>query len=117
MHCIEAHRFRTGPEPRTLEAQVVFDADKLDALGAVGVARAFAYAGHRGHRLWAPLAEVMASPAPHDASYTPVHEFWHKLRHLPDRLYTATAQAMARECLAFMEAFFRRLDAECLGER
>jgi len=55
-HAVEAHRFRVDPAPRTLEARVVSDADKLDAIGAIGVARAFAYAGAQGTALWvAPL--------------------------------------------------------------
>ena len=49
---IESHRFRSGPTPQTLEAQVLFDADKLDAIGAIGVARAFAFGAHRGQKLW-----------------------------------------------------------------
>ncbi len=117
VHCIEAHRFRTGPSPRTLEAQVLHDADKLDAIGAIGVARAFAYAGYHGNRLWAPLAEVCQHPAPSGEAYTPVHEFWHKLQHLAQRLYTPTARRIAKERHAFMVAFFQRLDQECQGEK
>jgi uncharacterized protein len=54
-HAIAAHRFRTGPDPQTLEAKVLHDADKLDAIGAIGVARAFAFGGHEGQRLWAEV--------------------------------------------------------------
>ncbi len=116
VHCIAAHRFRKGPEPRTLEARILQDADKLDAIGAIGVARAFAHAGHYGEPLCAPLDEVMQS-RPDAPGHTPVHEYWHKLRHLAERLHTPTARAIARERHAFMEAFFQRLDAECRGEK
>src|SRR5574340_1306019 len=57
VHAIEAHRFRNGIEPRTLEAQVLFDADKRDAIGAVGMARMFAYAGGHGKPLWGAVSE------------------------------------------------------------
>ena len=115
VHCIEAHRFRKGPAPETLEARILQDADKLDAIGAIGVARTFAHAGHHGSRLWSPLEEVASSPRPEGTDYTPVHEFWYKLRHLAGQLHTETARTIARERHAFMEAFFRRLDEECQG--
>jgi uncharacterized protein len=122
-HAIEAHRFRSEPVPRTLEARVLSDADKLDAIGAVGIARVFAYAGARGTPLWRmPWQEIAAQsvasdghpPAP-DASYTPVHEFVYKLDRIPDRLFTATARAIAAERQAFMREFFDRLDMEAEG--
>ncbi|NPA90913.1 MAG: HD domain-containing protein [Chloroflexi bacterium] len=115
-HCIEAHRFRAGPDPQTLEARILQDADKLDAIGAVGVARAFAHAGHHGHRLWAPLRQVARDPRPEGEDYTPVHEYWYKLRHLADMLHTETARAIARERHAFMDRFFAQFDMECQGE-
>jgi uncharacterized protein len=124
-HAIEAHRFRADPAPSTLEAQVVSDADKLDAIGAIGVARAFAHAGSRGTALWRTpwrqIANASPSSQPLDAGsgprvlgadYTPVHEFVYKLNRIPERLYTATARAIAAERLEFMRAFFDRLDAE-----
>jgi uncharacterized protein len=127
-HAIEAHRFRADPAPRTLEARVVSDADKLDAIGAIGVARAFAHAGSRGTALWRTpwreIADASMSSPPLDAStgpqalgagYTPVHEFVYKLNRIVERLYTATARAVAVECVEFMRVFFDRLDAEMLG--
>ena len=51
VHCIRTHRFRKSGPPRTLEARVLFDADKLDSIGAVGVGRAFLFAGEVGARL------------------------------------------------------------------
>jgi len=121
-HAIEAHRFRAEPAPRTLEAQVLSDADKLDAIGAIGVARVFAYAGARGTVLWRkPWREIVKEPGDPNSrpkalggDYTPVHEFVYKLDRIPERLYTATARAIAVERQAFMRAFFDRLDEEML---
>jgi len=119
-HAIAAHRFRTNSEPATLEARVLSDADKLDAIGAVGVARAFAYGGAHGQRLWAPVESVDVArwmeegDDPHN--HTPVHEFVVKLSRLKDRLFTPAGRAIAAERHAYMVAFFARLDAEVRGE-
>jgi uncharacterized protein len=86
VHAVAAHRYRTTPEPETLEAQVLFDADKLDAIGAVGIARAFAYGGAHGQRLWAPIEVVDADRWKKEGddpeAHTPVHEFVVKLSKL-----------------------------------
>ncbi len=123
-HAIEAHRFRHDPQPATLEAQVLSDADKLDAIGAIGIARAFAYAGAAGTALWRrPWREIAAeggdarnAPAALGSAYTPVHEFVYKLDRIPERLYTATARVIALERREIMREFFDRLDLEAAGK-
>ncbi len=120
VHAVRAHRFRDrSVMPRTLEAKVLYDADKLDAIGAIGVARAFAYAGLHGERLWAvPPSEVdPTAPAPDGRDYTPVHELVYKLSRIKSTLYTATARQIAEERHAFMLAFFERLQAEVEGRK
>lgn len=114
-HCIRAHRFRDEREmPRTLEAQVLFDADKLDAIGARGVLRALAYALAHGMPAYAPpSAQFLASGKlqagePHSA----YHEFVYKLVRLKQRMYTRTGQALAEERHALMTAFFEQLRDE-----
>jgi uncharacterized protein len=120
-HAIAAHRFRTGPEPTTLEAQVLFDADKLDAIGAVGVARAFAYGGARGQRLWAPIESVDLARWQEEGDdlnvHTPIHEFVVKLSRIKERLFTPTGRAIAEERHAYMVGFYERLDAEVRGSK
>ncbi len=71
-HCIRAHRFRDpSQQPESLEAQVLFDADKLDAIGAIGVARALAYAARQGQPLYArPSAAFIHSGRRDPASRT-----------------------------------------------
>jgi uncharacterized protein len=123
-HAIEAHRFRAEPAPATLEAQVLSDADKLDAIGAIGVARAYAYAGSHDTALWklswreiaGGRGDAVRSPDALGGDYTPVHEFVYKLDRIPDRLYTASARAIAAERQRFMREFFDRLDEEAMGK-
>ncbi len=117
-HCIRAHRFRDDREaPQTLEAQVVFDADKLDAIGATGVARALAYATHAGQPAYAMPSEHFIKTGskepgePHSA----YHEHIFKLSKIKDRLYTPTARLMAEERHRFMSEYFERLGEECSG--
>lgn len=98
LHCIRSHRYRDKKEePQTLEARILFDADKLDAIGAVGVARAVAYAVRAG-------MDVFAPPSPHylktgelaqGESQTVAHEYLYKLRHIRDRMHTKTGRALA----------------------
>lgn len=108
------------PTPmRTPEGRVVQDADRLDALGAVGIARAFAYGGSRGR----PLHDPGAAPQLHDsfAAYragggaTTAH-FHEKLLLLRDRMNTAAARRVAEGRHRFMEAFLARFHAEWEGQ-
>ena len=116
VHAIEAHRFRDqSVSPQTLEAQCLYDADKLDSIGALGVARVFAFAGSHDARLWTTPWRAIAAddgPRPTGPDYTPVHEFVYKLRRLPATLHTPTARRMGEARHRFMVDFFERLDAE-----
>lgn len=114
---IATHRFRGGTPPQTLEAKVLYDADKLDAIGAVGVARAYLYGGICGQRLWGevPVGYGCGDELPEE--HTPVHEFVYKLLKLKDTLYTTTARRIGEERHTYMVEFFQRLDSELHGER
>jgi len=120
VHCIRAHRFRDRSiQPATLEAQCLYDADKLDSIGAIGVARAFSHSGSHNSRLWRQPADA-APPddaQPTGADYTPVHEFVYKLRRILPTLHTATARAIGQQRHDFMCTFYAQLDAEMLGQR
>ena len=117
-HAIAAHRFRGSLAPATLEAQVLFDADKLDAIGAVGIARAYAVGGQRNSRLWADVSpDYTEGDLSNERDHTAVHEFVFKLSRLTDGMHTETGRAIAQERHAYMVAFFQRLDQEVRGER
>ncbi|MCB0002400.1 MAG: HD domain-containing protein [Anaerolineae bacterium] len=117
-HAIEAHRFRKGPQPATIEACCLFDADKLDAIGAVGVARSIAYGAIHGQRIWSQSLESIdaSQPPPGEDNYTPSHEFVYKLTRLADMLKTATARRIAADRHQVMVEFFHRLDLEVAGD-
>ncbi len=119
VHAIEAHRFRDQSiRPLTPEAKCLYDADKLDSMGAIGVARCFAYAGAWNNRLWTqPWTTIAADQEkPTGADYSPVHEYVYKLSHLYDTLCTATGKRIGAERHAMMVAFFDCLDAEVTGQ-
>ncbi len=114
IHCILSHRFRNRHEPQTLEAKVLFDADKLDAIGAVGIARAYLFAGEVG----AVLHNEDADPEftkPYSRDDTGYREYRVKLSRIKDRILTTEGKRMARERHAFMEDFFERFLKECEG--
>lgn len=116
VHCIRAHRFRGTDRPETREARVLFDADKLDAIGAVGVARAYLFAGEVGARLHNPDIDVTAASA-YSENDTGYREYCVKLRKIKDRILTETGRRIARERHQFMELFFKRFIQEFNGER
>jgi len=117
-HCILAHRFRdAGVRPQTREAMVLFDADKLDAIGAVGAARAIAYAARQGQPFYAKptpgfLVSGRVQPGEPHSAY---HEYLFKLIKIKDRLFTDTARALAQERQQRMIDFFAALAVESEG--
>jgi len=114
-HCIAAHRFRSDYHPQTLEARVLFDADKLDSIGAVGIGRAFLFAGEVGAKLHNPGVDIEQTKA-YTEEDTAYREYQVKLRHVRDRVLTAEGKRLAQERHDFMVAFFERLNQEVAGE-
>jgi uncharacterized protein len=113
---IATHRFREKSIPQTLEAQILYDADKLDAIGAIGVARAYIVSGQKGRRLWGPAPADYRGEAQGTPEHTAVHEFVFKLSRLKETLFTPTAKAIAEERHRYMVKFFARLEREVKGE-
>jgi uncharacterized protein len=119
LHCIRAHRFRDNREaPQTLEAKVVFDADKLDAIGAIGAARAIAYAASAGQPSYAQPSEqfLVSGQREPDEPHSSYHEFVFKLSHVKERLYTPTARSIGDERHRYLAEFYERLGREIRGE-
>jgi len=103
---------------RTLEGRVVQDADRLDAIGAVGIARTFAYGGHAGQPMHDPTlaAEAHATFADYKSKRTTtINHFHEKLLLLKDRMNTETGRRLAEARHAFMETFLRQFDDEWNG--
>jgi len=118
LHCIRAHRFRSDGEiPTTIEAMILFDADKLDVLGAIGVARVIGYAAINHQPFYAqPSQQFLASGRkvpgePHSA----YHEYIFKLIKIKERLFTQSAKKLAVEREKYLTEYFFRLKAEIDG--
>jgi uncharacterized protein len=114
-HAVRVHRYSNDHEPGSPEAKLVCDADNLDALGAVGLARCFTYGGERGEVIHDPDRPPTDDDTAEGATqYNHVHK---KLLDLPDRMYTDAGRRIAADRAAFLRAFVARFDREVRGER
>lgn len=126
--CIISHRYKTENQPKTLEAKILFDADKLDAAGAIGLARGFAWIGkNRGH-IYRKVDNIedyikenldggkingrIKDKTKHSAHI----EFETKIKSLADKLYTQKAKEIGRERIEYSRKFLDRLEKEVKGE-
>ncbi len=112
--CILTHRYRDSRLPASIEAKILFDADKLDSIGAVGVGRAFLFSGEIGAKLHNGNSEVSGTAA-YSSDDTAFREYSVKLRLIRDSLLTGEGRRIAGGRHDFMVRFFERLKEEIGG--
>lgn len=110
-HAIKSHSYSAGIKPETIEAKIVQDADRLDALGAIGIARCFMVGGKLGHSIYNPSDPFCDIRQPDDSLWN-VDHFYRKLFRLPDDMNTESAREKALERIAFMKAYLDVLKNE-----
>ena len=115
VHCIETHRFRKDNSPESIEAKILYDADKLDGIGAIGIGRSFSFAGTSGAAVHIAEVDVDNTEAygKEDCCY---REFLVKLVKIKDKMLTEPGREFARERHEFMVEFFDRINKEVRGE-
>ncbi len=116
-NCIATHRFRDDNLPNSIEGKCLYDADKLDSLGAVGVARAYLWLGERGGTVYVEREQWektnFNSNLPGEDS---MQREWHiKLQYVKDKLYTETARKIAEKRNTTMNEFLKILEREVNG--
>jgi len=110
-YCIRIHAFSRGIMPETLEGKVLQDADRLDAIGAIGIARCFATTAQMKRPFYAPDDPFCGAREPDDKQWG-IDHFYRKLLRIGDGLHTATARAMADDRLGLMHAYLAQLARE-----
>jgi len=127
--CIISHRYKTDNKPKTLEAKLLFDADKLDALGAIGVARAFVWIGKNNAHIYRKVDDIDSYlkdnftkkvngriKGDSRSKHSPQIEYEIKIKHIIKRLNTNKAKKVAKERLKFFKDFLNRLEKEVKGK-
>ena len=114
LYCIRVHRFRDDSKPNILEVQILQDADRLDMLGAIGIARVF----NRGGWGNIPIHDPSIPPKEkYDGkSLTSVNHICEKILKIKDTINTRTGKRIAEERHKFVEQFLQRLLKEWKGE-
>ena len=116
--CIRTHRYRGEKRPGSLEAKILFDADKLDVVGAFGVARTIGYAVQAGTPFFgepSPSFLERGETEP-DETHSAYHEYLYKLRKVKERVYTKLARELAERRSRILESFFNQLAVEARRE-
>ncbi|MBT2641959.1 HD domain-containing protein [Bacillus sp. ISL-41] len=119
--CIETVSYKGGRviELNSIEAKIVQDADRLDALGAIGIARTFAFGGKKGHPIYEPDLDVrgeMTFEEYRNGDSSSVNHFYEKLLKLKDKMNTEQARLLAEERHGFMETFLDQFYSEWNGK-
>jgi uncharacterized protein len=110
-HAIEAHSFSANIAPQTLEAKVVQDADRLDGIGAIGIARCFACAGTMNRPFYNPIDPFCATREPDDAKFT-IDHFYRKLFKTAATMQTQAGRKEAERRVEVMQGYLRELRKE-----
>ena len=114
-HAIHAHSFSAQVAPLTSEAKILQDADRMEALGAIGLARVFYTAGQLSQRLFDAEDPLALAREPNDSQYSLDH-FQLKLFKLPALMNTATGKRLAEEKVAYLRQYLRMIESEIKGK-
>lgn len=121
---IREHRMTGGMIPSMLEGRILYDADKIDCLGAIGIARLYCITGRYNQKIYTPLPPEVSEPVDpllirqlrRRPDYSPSIEFQLLFGNLPERMATPTGRELARERYTYMHDFFTRLQQEVGGD-
>lgn len=111
--CIQTHRFRKSNPPKSIEAKILFDADKLDVAGAIGIARTLIYKGIVSEPIYTVLPDGRVSNGENDTKASFFYEYKYKLENLYSHFYTQRGKELAQKrknaAVAFYENLFREV--------
>lgn len=112
-HCIVTHRFRKSNQPQTIEAKILFDADKLDTVGALGIARSLQFNGAMSEPLYSLKADGTVSDGTGDEASSFFREYKFKLENVYDRFMTESGRRLANQREQSAIDFYNELFREC----